>query len=226
MPRAAAIPLPMPQITHIVLIRHGETDWNRERRLQGQLDVPLNTQGLEQAAQLGKALARERFDAVYASDLSRAKQTAQALADEVGVTVRDDAGLRERCYGQFEGLTYAEVAAQHPADFDAWQNRVPEFAPPGGETLTEFHERAVEAALRLIRRHPGERIALVSHGGVLDCLYRHANAMTLTEPRQHELRNASINRLSSDGHQLTVLQWGDVAHLDLLVLDEVDRRVP
>ena len=74
--------------------------------------------------------------------------------------------------------------------------------------------------------HPGERIALVSHGGVLDCLYRHANAMTLTEPRQHELRNASINRLSSDGHQLTVLQWGDVAHLDLLVLDEVDRRVP
>ena len=79
---------------------------------------------------------------------------------------------------------------------------------------------------RLIRRHPGERIALVSHGGVLDCLYRHANAMTLTEPRQHELRNASINRLSSDGHQLTVLQWGDVAHLDLLVLDEVDRRVP
>jgi probable phosphoglycerate mutase len=140
--------------------------------------------------------------------------------------VRDDAGLRERCYGQFEGLTYAEVAARHPDDFDAWQNRVPEFAPPGGETLTEFHERAVETALRLIRRHPGERIALVSHGGVLDCLYRHANAMTLTEPRQHELRNASINRLSSDGHQLTVLQWGDVAHLDLLELDEVDRRVP
>ncbi|MET3447095.1 histidine phosphatase family protein [Ralstonia pickettii] len=226
MPRAAAIPLPMPQITHIVLIRHGETDWNRERRLQGQLDVPLNTQGLEQAAQLGKALARERFDAVYASDLSRARQTAQALADEVGATVRDDAGLRERCYGEFEGLTYAEVAAQHPAEFDAWQNRVPEFAPPGGETLTAFHERAVETALRLIRRHPGERIALVSHGGVLDCLYRHANAMTLTEPRRHELRNASINRLSSDGHQLTVLQWGDVAHLDLLVLDEVDRRVP
>lgn len=208
MPRAAAIPMPMPQITHIVLIRHGETDWNRERRLQGQLDVPLNTQGLEQAAQLGRALAGERFDAVYASDLSRARQTAQALADELGVAVRDDAGLRERCYGQFEGLTYAEVAERHPAEFDAWQNRVPEFAPPGGETLTEFHERAVQTALRLVRRHPGERIALVSHGGVLDCLYRHAHAMTLTEPRRHELRNASINRLSSDGHQLTVLQWG------------------
>ncbi len=146
MPRAAAIPLLMPQITHIVLVRHGETDWNRERRLQGQLDVPLNVQGLEQAAQLGKALAGERFDAVYASDLSRAKQTAQALADRVGATVRDDAGLRERHYGQFEGLTYAEVAEKHPAEFAAWQERVPDFAPPGGETLTGFHERAVETA--------------------------------------------------------------------------------
>src|SRR5581483_6508899 len=134
--------------------------------------------------------------------------------------------LRERCYGEFEGLTYAEVAEKHPAEFAAWQERVPDFAPPGGETLTGFHERAVESGMRLIRRHPGERIALVSHGGVLDCLYRHANAMTPTEPRQHELRNASIKRLASDGHQLSVLQWGDVAHLDLLVLDEVDRRVP
>ena len=175
---------------------------------------------------LGEALAGEGIDAVFASDLQRARDTAQAVAGAAGLAVQIDAGLRERCYGQFEGLTYAEVAARHPDDFDAWQNRVPEFAPPGGETLTEFHERAVETALRLIRRHPGERIALVSHGGVLDCLYRHANAMTLTEPRQHELRNASINRLSSDGHQLTVLQWGDVAHLDLLELDEVDRRVP
>ncbi|CAH0443866.1 Phosphoserine phosphatase 1 [Ralstonia syzygii subsp. syzygii] len=226
MARTAAMPMPMLQITHVVLVRHGETDWNRERRLQGQLDVPLNAQGREQAAQLGRALAREPFDAIYASDLSRAKETAQALASEVGKAVHDDAGLRERCYGAFEGLTYAEVAERHPADFEAWQNRVPEFARPGGETLTVFHARAVEAALRLIRRHPGERIALVSHGGVLDCLYRHANAMTLTEPRRHELRNASINRLSSDGHQLTVVHWGDVAHLDLLVLDEVDRRVP
>ncbi|MHA6908324.1 histidine phosphatase family protein [Ralstonia pseudosolanacearum] len=227
MARTVAMPMPMPQITHIVLVRHGETDWNRERRLQGQLDVPLNAQGREQAAQLGRALAREPFDAIYASDLSRARETAQALAGEIGKAVRDDTGLRERCYGGFEGLTYAEVAERHPVEFEAWQNRVPEFAPPGGgETLAGFHARAVDAALRLIRRHPGERIALVSHGGVLDCLYRHANAMALTEPRQHALRNASINRLSSDGHHLTVLQWGDVAHLDLLVLDEVDRRVP
>lgn len=130
MARTAAMPMPMPQITHIVLVRHGETDWNRERRLQGQLDVPLNAQGREQAAQLGRALAREPFDAIYASDLSRARETAQALAGEVGKAVRDDTGLRERCYGGFEGLTYAEVAERHPAEFEAWQSRVPEFARP------------------------------------------------------------------------------------------------
>lgn len=212
--------------THLIVIRHGETAWNRERRLQGQLDIPLNDTGLAQAQALAAALAGEPIDAVYSSDLSRAMQTAGPLAGTLGLAVRAEPRLRERCYGALEGMTYAEVAEQRPEDFARWQARVPDYAPDNGESLAAFHERVVEIALSLSRRHPGERIALVAHGGVLDCLYREATGMTLEAPRQHELLNASVNRLRSDSTRLTLAQWGDVAHLEALALDEVDKRVP
>jgi probable phosphoglycerate mutase len=187
-------------ITHLIVIRHGETAWNRERRLQGQLDIPLNDTGHAQARALAGSLAGEPVDAIYSSDLSRAMQTAAPLSEVLGVPVQSEPRLRERCYGTLEGMTYAEVAQQRPEDFARWQARV--------------------------RRHPGERIALVAHGGVLDCLYREATGMTLEAPREHELLNASVNRLRSDSHRLTVAQWADVSHLATLTLDEVDRRVP
>ena len=212
--------------THLIVIRHGETAWNRARRLQGQLDIPLNVVGRAQAAALAEALAGEPIDAIYSSDLGRAMETAAPLAETLGLPVRPDARLRERCYGDLEGMTYADVAEARPEDFARWQARVPDYAPPEGESLLEFHESAVEAALALARRHPGERIALVAHGGVLDCLYREATGMTLEAPRQHELLNASVNRLRSDSAHLTLLQWGDVSHLEALALDEVDKRVP
>ncbi len=212
--------------THLIVIRHGETAWNRERRLQGQLDIPLNDTGLAQARALAEALAGEPIDAVYSSDLSRAMQTAGPLAGTLGLAVRAEPRLRERCYGALEGMTYAEVAEQLPEDFARWQARVPDYAPDNGESLSEFHERVVEIALSLSRRHPGERIALVAHGGVLDCLYREATGMTLEAPREHELLNASVNRLRSDSTRLTLSQWGDVTHLEALALDEVDKRVP
>jgi len=213
-------------LTQLIVIRHGETAWNRERRLQGQLDVPLNETGAAQADALAGALGSEPIDAVYSSDLTRTMQTAAPLARALGVPVREEPRLRERCYGTLEGMTYAEVAEKLPEEFAQWQARVPDFAPGGGESLRVFHDRAVEIALELVRRHPGERIALVTHGGVLDCLYREATGMTLEAPREHELLNASVNRLRSNAHGLTLAQWGDVSHLDALALDEVDRRVP
>ncbi|WP_423194865.1 MULTISPECIES: histidine phosphatase family protein [unclassified Cupriavidus] len=212
--------------THLIVIRHGETAWNRERRLQGQLDVPLNDTGRAQARALATALTGEPIDAIYASDLGRALETAAPLAEALGLAVRPERDLRERCYGDLQGMTYAEVAEQRPEDFARWQARVPDYAPRGGESLLTFQERTVEIALSLSRRHPGERIALVAHGGVLDCLYREATGMTLEAPRQHELLNASVNRLRSDSTHLTLLQWADVNHLSALALDEVDKRVP
>jgi 2,3-bisphosphoglycerate-dependent phosphoglycerate mutase len=212
--------------THLIVIRHGETAWNRERRLQGQIDIPLNDTGRAQARALAEALTGEPIDAVYTSDLGRAVETATPLAEALGLRVRAERRLRERCYGELEGMTYAEVAEKRPEDFARWQARVPDYAPPAGESLREFHERAVEVALSLSRRHPGERIALVAHGGVLDCLYREATGMTLEAPRSHELLNASVNRLRCDSANLTLLHWADVSHLEALTLDEVDRRVP
>lgn len=220
--------IPGPQalaITHLIVIRHGETAWNRDRRLQGQLDVPLNDFGVAQADALAQVLADEPIEAVYSSDLTRTMQTAAPLAEVLGVPVRQERRLRERCYGALQGMTYAEVAEQRPEDFARWQARVPDYAPPeGGESLLSFHERAVETVLELVRRHPGGRIAVVSHGGVLDCLYRAATGMTIEAPREHTLLNASVNRLSADPGRLAISQWGDVRHLEALALDEVDRR--
>ncbi|PTL82021.1 histidine phosphatase family protein [Vitiosangium sp. GDMCC 1.1324] len=211
-------------ITHLVVIRHGETAWNLDRRLQGHLDVPLNAHGRAQAEALGRALSSEPLDAIYSSDLSRAMQTAQALATGRVLQVQAEPRLRERHFGIFQGLTPAEVEARHPEAFAAWKARMVDWAPAGGESLAELHMRILDITLTLARRHPSGRIALVAHGGVLDCLYRAASGMALDAPRQHELRNASINRLSSDGEQLTLVQWGDVTHLDVQVLDEVDRK--
>ncbi len=215
-----------PAYTHLIVIRHGETAWNRERRLQGQPDVPLNETGRAQARALAAALADEPIDALYVSDLTRTMQTAEPLADALGLDIRPEPRLRERCYGKLQGMTYAEVAETMPEEFAQWQARVPDYAPAEGESLAEFHDRAAEVALALARRHPGERIALVTHGGVMDALYREATGMTLEAPRQHELLNCSVNRLRSDSRGLTLLQWGDVSHLEDLVLDEIDRAAP
>ncbi len=210
--------------THLLLIRHGETASNRERRLQGHRDIDLNAHGRAQAACLGRALSDERIDAVYASDLQRTRNTAQGLIGTRKLPLRLDAALRERAFGVFEGLLYDEVAAQYPEGYARWRAHDPSYGPPGGETLEIFHARVVTAVKRLAGQHLGQRIAIVTHGGVLDCLYRAASGMPMSGPRTQLLLNAAINRLEFQDDRLRVLGWGDVAHLEGLALDEVDRR--
>jgi 2,3-bisphosphoglycerate-dependent phosphoglycerate mutase len=209
-----------PQPTRILAIRHGETAWNVDTRIQGHLDIPLNDTGRRQARRLATALADEPLHAVYSSDLSRAHQTATALAQAVGLGVQPVPGLRERSFGHFEGRTFREIEAQWPDQALRWRQRDPEFCPAGGESLTTFYARVIEQAEALAALHAGETIALVAHGGVLDCLYRAATRVDLQAPRTWELANASINRLLHTPAGFTLVGWADTQHLQDLALDE------
>lgn len=217
-------------MTELLLIRHGETAWNRMRRMQGHIDIGLNDEGQRQARSLGCALKNERPAVIYASDLQRARDTAQAVADLHHMPVHIDSSLRERCYGAFEGLMYDEVSRHYPEAFALWQSRDPQARFPAGEreaeTLEEFHQRSVEVITRIAQQHVGQRIVVVTHGGVLDCLYRAAHGLPITSPRDFAILNAAINRLRWDGNQFTVLQWADAAHLEADGLDEIDRSHP
>lgn len=206
--------------TRIVAIRHGETAWNVDTRIQGHLDIPLNATGRWQAARMAEALIDEGISAVYSSDLSRALQTAEALGGALGLSVVSDVRLRERAFGVFEGLTFAEVESRWPIEARRWAQREPDFAPDGGESLNTVFARCVDAATRLAEVHAGQAIAIVAHGGVMDCLYRAATCLDLQTKRSWTLGNASINRLLHSGEGFTLVGWSDTRHLDQTVLDE------
>ena len=214
---------PDQQATRVLAIRHGETAWNASGRVQGQLDIPLNSTGRWQVHRLALAVADEGITRIYSSDLARAQQTAMAVARGSGGEIVTDAGLRERGFGIFEGLSYAEVNERWPEHGERWRRRDPEFGAPGGETLNAFFERSIAAVARLAARHPGETIAIVSHGGVMDCLYRAASRVALDAPRSWQLGNASINRLLYTPQGFTLVGWSDDQHLaDEVSLDEWD----
>jgi len=207
--------------TRIIAIRHGETAWNVDTRIQGQLDIPLNDTGRWQAQRLARALAaREPIDVVYTSDLLRAWETARAVSESTGAPLVTDEGLRERGFGVFQGKTFTEIEAILPEESLRWRKRDPFWAPEGGESLTVMRRRVVETLHTLASRHAGEQIVLVAHGGVLDLLYRAATGQDLQAPRTWQVGNASINRLLWTPEGLTLVGWSDTAHLDDESLDE------
>ncbi len=200
--------------TRIVAIRHGETDWNAGARLQGQIDIPLNELGRRQALRLAEALRDEGLERVIASDLGRAAETARAFAAPLRLPLELDPGLRERAFGEFEGCTYDEIALRWPDAARRWRARDPGFAAAGGETLVGFHARGVAAVERIALAHAGRSIAIVTHGGVLDTLYRAAAGIALDAPRTWILGNASINRVLHTPQGFTLVGWDDRGHLD------------
>lgn len=210
----------MQTVTRIVAIRHGETAWNVDTRIQGHLDIPLNATGRWQASRMAEALADEGISAVYSSDLSRALETAEALCTVLGLDVVTDNRLRERAFGAFEALTFTEIESRWPAEARRWTQREPEFAPDGGESLNDFYARCVRAVHQIAEAHPGQTIAVVAHGGVMDCLYRAATRLDLQARRSWTLGNASINRLLHTGEGLTLVGWSDTRHLEDAALDE------
>ena len=210
----------MTEPTRIIAIRHGETAWNVDTRIQGQLDIPLSPNGRWQAERLADALRGEPIKAIYASDLARAWETAQYVGRASGVEVTKEEDLRERSFGIFEGKTFADIETLLPDQSMRWRKRDPDFAPAGGESLVALRSRVVGAAQRLAALHPGELIAMVAHGGVMDVLYRAATRLDLQAPRTWALGNTAINRLLWTPQGFTLVGWADTHHLDDDVLDE------
>lgn len=209
------------EATRLIAIRHGETAWNVDTRVQGHLDIPLNARGRWQAARLARALAmRETVQAVYSSDLLRARDTARAISEATGARLTLDTGLRERSFGVFQGRTFGEVQADHPEEALRWRKRDPHWTPEGGESLVAMRERIDTTVRALAARHPGEQVVLVAHGGVLDLLYRAATGQDLQAPRTWQLGNTAVNRLLWTPDGLTLVGWADTTHLDDEALDE------
>jgi len=197
----------------LCMVRHGETAWNAEGRVQGQLDVPLSAVGLAQARCVAAALAERRFSALYSSDLQRVRQTAQPAAEKLGLEVRIDARLRERHYGVFQGLTYVQARESLPADYARFKAKDPQYAFGSGESLSDFFARALQCIGEIAARHDGEEVLVFTHGGVLEMAYRHATGCGLSTPRRCELPNAALNWIEVGEREWIVLGWADCGHL-------------
>ena len=207
------------QPTQLCIVRHGETAWNAEGRVQGQLDVPLNEVGIAQARAVAAALQGERFSAIYSSDLQRVTQTAEPSARMLGLPVRLDARLRERHYGMFQTLTYAEVKTNHPEEYARFKAKDPDYDFRTGESLRAFSARSIECIADLAARHPGESILVFTHGGVLEMARRFATGASLSTVREFEIPNCGLNRMSIDGKDWGVLGWAECGHLEAALDD-------
>jgi probable phosphoglycerate mutase len=207
--------------TTLVLIRHGETAWNAEERMQGHEDVPLNERGCAQAKALGARFAGEPIHALYSSDLQRAFATARCISAATGHPVVRDARLRERHLGVLQGVLRHAAPEMVGEVYVRYRASDPDYVIPGGESTRQFAARVLACIDDLVQRHPGETVVVVAHGGVLDQLYRRAVGLPISGPRAFTLRNASVNRLEVEADRWSLGEWGDVRHLDrALALDD------
>jgi probable phosphoglycerate mutase len=199
--------------TRLCLVRHGETEWNAEGRVQGQTDIPLSPVGRAQARAAAAVLAAHDFSAVYSSDLMRVRQTAEPAAQRLALPVVHDAELRERHYGIFECLLYTEVRTRFPQQYARFRDKDPDFDFDSGESLRAFFARALAAVTRIAQAHDGEQVLVFTHGGVLDMLYRHIQELGLSSPRDFAVPNAGLNWIEFAQDGWRVQSWADVRHL-------------
>jgi probable phosphoglycerate mutase len=200
-------------ITRLCLVRHGETEWNAEGRVQGQTDIPLSTLGLAQARAAAEVLAQHDFSAIYASDLMRVRQTAEPSAHKLALPLQLDPGLRERHYGIFERLLYTEVRARFPEHYARFQRKDLDYDFETGESLRTFNERALATVRAIAERHAGEQVLVFTHGGVLEMVYRHARAVGLSSARDFGIPNCGVNWVEISARGWDVQCWADVGHL-------------
>lgn len=210
--------------TTICFVRHGETDWNAERRMQGHIDIPLNANGIAQAKRLAQALSRapHHFHHIYSSDLERAFRTAYEIAGTRSSSVMIQPDLRERHVGQLQGLLLAEAPQKVPSIWQRHLDRELDYDLEGGESITQFHLRMQQVLDYFVRQHCGENILAVSHGGALDMIYRIVTKQALDAERVAVVPNTSLNWISHNGKEWRIERWGDTSHLSDAVLDNIE----
>lgn len=206
----------MPAATRLFVIRHGETEDNVARRPQGQAHGTLTKRGIAQARAIGQRLAGEAFSQLYSSDLNRAYHTAQIIAAQTGHEITIAECLRERHFGIFQGITWAQIQERYPDESASYRLGSPDYVVPNGESTRQLCVRALACLERIAGDHPGETVVVVTHGGVLNCLFRHTTGIPLETPRRFSARNASLNVFLYDGEFWQLETWGDVCHLRAL----------
>ncbi|MFA5865214.1 MAG: histidine phosphatase family protein [Phycisphaerae bacterium] len=201
------------QVTELIVVRHGQTAWNIQGRHQGHLDSDLSETGIRQAKALADRLSKLSFTAFYSSDLKRALHTAEYIAQKTGHPILADPRLRERNYGIFRGMTVHEIQLQYPDEYGHFISGDPDYVIPEGQSARQKFEAAVQCAKEIVKGHVGERIVIVSHGGVLDALLRHTCGIALSIPRRFKMYNASLNTFFIDDGIWKLNTWGDICHL-------------
>ncbi len=208
--------------SRLCIIRHGETDWNREQRIQGQIDIPLNETGRAQALAMAFNAAHHSFSTIYCSDLKRAMETAHALAEREGLEVKPMAQLRERHYGIFQNVVKDEAKSLHPAAYQYYIDRDMDYDFENGESLREFAKRVLDAFQWLARHHENQLIAVVCHAGLLDVMYRQATGRLLTTARDFHIPNCALNWFRHDSQGWHLEAWDDHHHLSQVLMDSVE----
>lgn len=207
--------------TTFILVRHGETDWNREGRYQGKLDIPLNANGREQAAKLAAGLASLKLDAAYASHLARAYATAQVVCAKRGLEVVKEPGFAEINHGEWEGKLAAEVAEKWPQEVNAWRNWPHTVLMPGGERIADVQSRAVAALVKLARQHEGKTVLVAAHDATNKALLCWASEAPLSSFWRFKQDPTALNCLevTIDGEKITprIVLMNSMHHTGVLV---------
>jgi len=199
--------------TEIILIRHGETEWNSQRRMQGHSNSDLSSVGQAQIQALGQWMKIVPFDHIYSSDSLRAKQTAEAITQYSGHELKIDLRLREKNLGVFEGLTSEEARERHPEVFRLFKTAGSKYVIDEGESTQQLQDRALEIVNEIRIKHPEERVLLVTHGGFIRVVMKHSLGLSLETPTRFLIRNTGVFRLVWEDKWL-VSQMGGVSHLE------------
>lgn len=200
---------------HLMLVRHGETEWNAQRRYQGQANVPLSEVGRRQAEHIARRLANQKIDAVYASDLERAWETAKLIAEKHGLEVLSEPRLRELKFGVLEGLTFEEAQTQYPEMITAWLKDFNQ-PPQGGETIDLFRGRIVCLLDDLKQKHNEQTLLLIGHGGSLSEIVRVALGLSREKRWYFEMEHTSLSEIVIAEDYVSLMRLNDTGHLTSL----------